>query len=171
MDEKFLGDSFDLVKRFFAQTLSSIATVYADGAFVPEEMRTAYSKVTGVPIFDDLAERPFALLLDPCTGIRVEGKPTKNYVSPCDIARVFKRYHPQFLVCFDQSFSFAGQKDFCMEVKMRKLTLEGLHVLYYASHANFLFAAESHEIIDSIRDQLLNAGIPAFRLKSLSHPL
>lgn len=42
MDERFLGDSYDLVKRFWAESLRPIGELYADIAFVPEKLREKF---------------------------------------------------------------------------------------------------------------------------------
>ena len=46
MDEKYLGDSYDLVERFFSQVLDPIARLYAHSKFVPPEIRDPYTKIT-----------------------------------------------------------------------------------------------------------------------------
>jgi hypothetical protein len=169
MKREFLGDSYDLVKRFWAENLSSIAPVYADERFVPKDIRNDYTQMTRIPIFHDLVTHPFAIFLDPCTGIpRVTNtarKPTKMYAPLPFIIEVFEKRHPEFLVCFDQSFGFNDNKEVCMEVKMDVLISKGLCAFYYISHANFLFASESPGIIASIKKQLISLGIPDERLR------
>lgn len=170
MDEKFLGDSYDLVKRFWAESLSSIAPIYADETFIPEEIRKDYIKITGIPIFDSSVVRPFALFLDPCTGIpspkHAASKPKKEYASLTSIINVFEKHHPQFLICFDQSFSRGKDKnkELRMEEKRGALTAKELCSFYFSSHANFLFVSESAATANLIRKQLLGSGIPRWRL-------
>jgi hypothetical protein len=169
MDKKFLGDSYDLVKRFWAENLSSIAPIYADDRFVPKEIRSDYTQMTRIPFFHDSVTHPFAIFLDPCTGIpRITSsvrKPTKMYAPIPFIIEVFEKHHPEFLVCFDQSFGFNESKEICMEEKRTVLISKGLCAFYYTSHANFLFASESPGIIDSIKKQLLSLGFPDQRLR------
>jgi hypothetical protein len=169
MDQKFLGDSYDLVKRFWAENLSSIAPIYADGKFVPEEIREIYTKITGIPIFHPLVAHPFAIFLDPSTGIpspnNAARKPTRKHAPLQYITEIFETYRPEFLICFDQSYSRGRNKESCMEEKRDALTTKGLCAFYYTSHANFLLVSESAKITNSIRKQLLDLGIPAERLK------
>jgi hypothetical protein len=167
MDPRFLGDSYDLVKRFLAENLSSIAPIYAEGTFIPEEIREAFIRITKIPIFHPPVARPFAIFLDPCTGIPSPNhrsrKPTKENAPLPFIREVFEIYHPEFLICFDQSYSYSKNKESCMKEKLNALTAVELCAFYYASHANFLFVAESAKIANSIKKQLMNAGIPGWR--------
>jgi hypothetical protein len=169
MDQKFLGESYDLVKRFWAENLSSIAPIYADEIFVPKEIHKAYTQVTGIPNFHASVAHPFAIFLDPCIGIpspkNTARKPTKKHAPLPFIKDAFKNYHPEFLICFDQSYSRNGNKESCMEEKLNALKVNGLCAFYYTSHANFLFVSESAEIASSIRKRLLDLGIPSERLK------
>jgi hypothetical protein len=82
MNQKFLGDSYDLVKRFLAQTVNPIATIYAHPKFVPEEMREKYTKLTTIPVLGSAPEGRFGILLDPDTGISLSGKTTSARVTP-----------------------------------------------------------------------------------------
>jgi len=47
-----LGDSFDIVKRFWAERLAPIAPLVAHGFFVPVELRQAFSGMVGMPILE-----------------------------------------------------------------------------------------------------------------------
>ena len=169
MDQSFLGDSYDLVKRFLAENLSSIAPIYADEAFIPEEIREVYTKITRIPIFHPSVAHPFAIFLDPCTGIpspnNAARKPTRQHAPLPFITEIFETYRPEFLICFDQSYSRGRNKESCMEEKRNALTTKGLCAFYYSSHANFLFVYRSKRIIDSIKKQLLDLGIPGERIK------
>lgn len=169
MDQEFLGDSYDLVKRFWAENLSSIAPIYADERFVPDGIRDAYTKMTRIPLFQHSVSHPFAIFLDPCTGIpRLTNplrKPTKKYAPLPFIVEVFEKYHPEFLICFDQSFGYNESKEVSMEEKRTQLTSNGLFAFYFSSHANFLFVSESYETITVLRKRLITLGIPDARLK------
>jgi hypothetical protein len=170
MDQNFLGDSYDLVKRFWAENLSSIAPIYADERFVPEEIRKDYTQITRLPIFNSSVAHPFAIFLDPCTGIpspkRGARKPTKKYAPLLFIIDVFEKFHPKFLICFDQSFGFNENMESCMKEKLNVLTTNGLCGFYYTSHANFLFVGKSADVTNVLRQRLLDKGIPEWRLKS-----
>jgi len=63
MREDYLGDSYDLVKRVWCQTLRDIAPLYAHPRFVPQELQTKYTAVTGIPILQSAHESSFGILL------------------------------------------------------------------------------------------------------------
>jgi len=167
MKEKYLGDSYDLVKRFLCQTLSPIAPLYAHQDFVPEEIQARYTSVTTIPMLGEKNEAPYAILLDPDTGIRSPDQPardaTEAHVSLNFLIKLIRQRHPVYMICFDQSahrkhaLSKQGQR----EAKMRFLSKQGLHCCYYASHAPFLFITEKSGVLDCILDNLTRAGIPA----------
>jgi hypothetical protein len=169
MDQEFLGDSYDLVKRFWAENLSSIAPIYVDERFIPMKIRDDYTRITRIPIFHNSVPHPYAIFLDPCTGIpritNTARKPTKKYAPLPFIIEVFEKHHPKFLICFDQSFGFNESKEVSMEEKREALISNGLCAFYFTSHANFLFVSESSEIITSIKEKLLSLGVPSKRLR------
>jgi len=170
MDGNFLGDSYDLVKRFFAENLSSIAPIYADKRFIPDEIHEAYFQITRIPMFHESVEHPFAIILDPCTGIKLKcsskASPTKAHVPLPYIREVFEKYRPDFLISFDQSFSRNGKKEPLMYEKINVLNSNGISAFYFSSHANFLFASESMNTIRLIWQRLLKLGVPNGRLVS-----
>jgi len=52
MRETYLGDSYDLVKRFWYESLKSIAPLYAHPRFVPPAIHSKYTAVTSISILD-----------------------------------------------------------------------------------------------------------------------
>jgi hypothetical protein len=67
----YLGDSYDLVKRFWAESLRQVAPLHAHPRFVPLGIRAHYTSVTSIPVLDtnELPDGLFGVLLDPHTGI------------------------------------------------------------------------------------------------------
>lgn len=65
---------------------------------------------------------------------------------------------------FDQSFSRDGSATEKIREKLILLKETGNYGFYYDSHARFLFAAKSIEILKEIEQQLLSSGLPASRL-------
>src|SRR5579863_1073323 len=104
MDESYLGDSYDLVKRFFCKTLYPIAPLYAHPQFVPSEIREAYLAATTIPIFDGPPQSSFGILLDPDKGVCL-GRATGKHASLSLIVELYENLAPKYIVCFDQSFS------------------------------------------------------------------
>src|SRR5262249_42311766 len=71
MHESYLGDYYDLVKYFWRSTLDPIAKLYAHPRFVPADLAKRYTALTSLKIHDHAVEKPFGILLDPDTGIRL----------------------------------------------------------------------------------------------------
>jgi hypothetical protein len=99
MQRRYLGDSYDLVKRHWAQCLFSIGPLFAHPKFVPVEIRKEYELMTTIPVLDQRPVTPFGLLLDPDTGIPL---PTSHG------AKVSRSYAPLSFVVeiYDQSCPF-----------------------------------------------------------------
>lgn len=172
MDEQYLGDSYDLGKRLFAQVLGPIGRLYAHGKFVPPEIHDRYTKVTTIPIpTATVPEGGFGILLDPDTGVRLPTEASKGetirHVSLEFITKFNKDLHPEYIICFDQShhrkheLSRGEQR----ERKREFLRTHGMPSFYYESHAPFLFTSQRQETLRSVLDQLISAGIPQCRFK------
>jgi hypothetical protein len=56
MLEKYLGDSYDLIKRFWHEALEPIAPLYAHPKFIPADLRTRFTTLTSIPILDSPPE-------------------------------------------------------------------------------------------------------------------
>jgi hypothetical protein len=177
MDERYLGDSYDFVKRFICSALSPIATLYAHERFVPGAIRERYTKVTGIPILSEYFKGGFGVLLDPNTGVCLpEQKPlsgaTRSHISLGFIIELNNERHPDYIVCFDQSchrkrdLSPKAQR----ERKMKVLRDNGLSAFYYASHAPFLFTAQNREVLGSVLECLRSAGIHERLFQQPSEP-
>ena len=69
MREIYLGDSYDLVKRFWCESLKSIAPLYAHPRFVASAIRRQYTAATSIPILDSHPVGQFGILFDPHTGV------------------------------------------------------------------------------------------------------
>ncbi len=169
MREKYLGDSFDIVKRFWVELLNPIADVYLDPRFVPLDLHAALSCFTGARIWNEAEDvhRKFSLLLDPHTGIPLpdarDQRVRKSHAPIQDIARLFDNRKLSFLMCYDQSvkrqagFPRVAQLD----AKRDALLSLGIHSFYYVSHAPFLFASRSATTLRKIRKRMVKTGIPA----------
>ncbi len=89
MRGRYLGDSYDLVKRIWAENLISIGTLYAHPKFVPSTIRDQFTAVTLMPILDpaEPPEGPYGVFLDPhmrrCVGI-----PGSDGGSECHLSEV-----------------------------------------------------------------------------------
>jgi hypothetical protein len=169
----FLGDSYDLVKRFWADRLGSLAPLYAHPKFIPPEIRVAYVRLTSMPVLDveRCPDQPFGIFLDPHTGIplpsEVYRKPTRSHASLPFVLDVNRRLRPKYIVCFDQSYhrGHALKQHQQRKRKMTFLAQNGIYCTYYRSHAPFLFMAQERRTLEAIRKTLLECGMPAERLE------
>jgi hypothetical protein len=175
MKQNFLGDSYDIVKRFWAESLRPVAPLYAHPTFVPKTMRREYSAMTTIPILDineGKPNSPFGILLDPDTGIPLPSESTLRHATashaPLDfIIRVVRECTPYYLVCFDQShhrvqgFSREAQR----KKKITYLSENCLFASYYVSHAPFLFVASSSDRLSAILQRMSSIGLPPSRFE------
>jgi hypothetical protein len=173
MRGKFLGDSYDLVKRFWFESLRTLAPLYAHPRFVPSTIQTQYTNVTSIRIFDvgNPPDGPFGLLLDPHTGIPLPGesvaKVSLSHAPLPFIVEVNRTLGPAYLICFDQSLhrghSLTSKQQ--LEKKRDYLQSQGIGSFYFDSHAPFLFMAQQSEWLSAIKSQLISCGIPEERFE------
>ncbi len=177
MDERFLGDSYDLVKRFWAESLHPIGELYADGKFIPEKLREKFIQLTTMQFFDrseKVRVSRFGLFLDPNTGISMpnaSGQQTNlKHASLSYIVESFKKDSPTYLICFDQSHHRDRDLPKADQRKLKRsfLRKNGLDSFYYVSHAPFLFVSGDADTLESIRERLISIGIPACRFETES---
>ena len=118
MHERYLGDSFDIVKRFWRQLLSPIAPVFAHPRFILAALQGAFTRLTEIPIWDegDKTGKDYALLLDPHTGIPLPDAAMNelriSHAPITFIAGLFNDASLQFIICFDQTAD--RQHDLCI---------------------------------------------------------
>jgi hypothetical protein len=187
MNEKYLGDSFDIVKRFWREQLACVAPLYAHSRFVPDTLWIRFTQLTTIPVLDlrpprkarkhsskqaqpapALPPQPFGLFFDPHTGVplpnEAEKKVSIDHAPLPFIVVENSRLKPAYMVCFDQSVDRRkknGPKAHEQrETKREFLRGRGIASFYYVSHAPFLFMAEDVETLRAIRSRLLGLGIP-----------
>jgi hypothetical protein len=165
MRPEFLGDSYDIVKGFFCETLRSLGyAVYIDPLFTGDwsGQETTFYRFLGVEPY--VGTKPAfgstALFLDPDTGVNEKG--SSSHVSYERLINEAKNHSIVF--AFDQAFSRAGETGPKLQAKLDQLTQRGCAALYYASHAHFLFISCERQRLDKLRGELLSRGLPASRL-------
>jgi hypothetical protein len=165
MNPSYLGDSYDLVKRFFCHELSHLGyLVSADpmltGAWNSDE-QDFYRLIGAQPFKQTLpgASRT-ALFIDPDTGINARG--SEKHASYKRLAQESTRYRLVF--AFDQSFSRLSKPKEVMLGKLAELNSLGCHGMYYDSHARFLFVAQECNVLQELMTHLLSLGLPSSRL-------
>lgn len=163
MNTKYLGDSYDLVKRFFTRELTSLGyRVVADpmftGTWTEEEKSRFFTLVQASPEVNHAGRT--ALFLDPDTG--VHERQSQQHVSYARIADETQKF--QLVLSFDQSFSRKEAPAAVIQRKIEAMRALGCSAIYYDSHARFLFASRSDAVILELRDHLISVGLPSFRL-------
>lgn len=172
MRDKYLGDSYDLVKRVLAETLRSVGQLRAHPRFVGASLRVQYAALTLIPVLDIQAPPAggYGLFLDPHTGIPLPDESTTEATAshaPLPfIIDVSIQLRPTYILCFDQSYHrghelTVGQQRTQKQVFLRE---RGLSSFYYVSHAPFLFMAPPGPILRTLRELLSDMGIPSDRL-------
>jgi hypothetical protein len=165
MNPKYLGDSYDLVKRFFCRELSCLGySVAVDAMFTGTwgaDEQEFYRLIGANPLASG-ALRPVrtALFLDPDTGINERG--SKQHASFDRLVRETTRH--ELVFAFDQSFSRQAKAAETIRTKLSALRSRGCHAMYYDSHARFVFVANQRPALDELQLHLVALGLPASRL-------
>ena len=164
MNPAYLGDSYDVVKRFFCDMARSAGySVHIEPMFTGDwtsQHRAAFFRFLGThPLGPSLPESPAALLVDPDTGIRrARGRAHATFDS---IANRCDQFALVFV--FDQSFSRGHDGNDAMTSKLISLRELGIRGVYYDSHARFLVCSRSSARVMRFRKALIEAGLPARR--------
>ena len=153
------------MKRFFYHELSHLGyRVDVDPMFTGDwnEGKAEYFRLIGVDSASSLPAQSnrTALFLDPDTGINDTGG--MRHISYDRIALEVKNHTLVF--SFDQSFSRQANTKDVMVRKIAALETRGCRVMYYDSHARFLFAAADNRRLDELRAHLVALGLPPSRL-------
>lgn len=166
MKDDYFGDSFDIVKRFFVRQLrSSGFTVTIDPRYL-EDMAKAdeFVSFVGACAQHEPARNDAVLFLDPDTGIGNGSK--RSHVTTQEVANLAGSYAG--IMCYDQSFAHAKYAETLtrMKAKLEELEAHNVSGFYYDSHARFLFASRSSDIVGRMRSTILGTGLPVHRLVS-----
>lgn len=170
MQKKYLGDSYDAVKRLWASLLADVAPLYADPEFIPEDFRKEYSTLTMIEMLSPLPEGCYSILNDPDTGIRLPGEnnqaESRTHVNICRIKEQSERKNVFCVITYDQSDYRHSPLNLIDQhrKKLQELARKGLGCFYYESHAPFLFSFTPRDNPRSPRDLLIEGGIPEERI-------
>jgi len=168
MHRKYLGDSYDAVKRLWQQVLKPWAPVYAVCRYIPAEMQHDFTRLTGIEMDSNVKSGRYSLLNDPDIGIRLPGQADQSerkHITIPTIVEQAHRHHVACVITFDQSNyrahgALSGQR----ARKLMALSEAGAPSFYYISHAPFLFTFSSMEALSGVRGLLEDAGVPETRL-------
>ena len=172
MKREFLGDSYDAVKRLWQQLLSDWAPLYFEPRFLPENIRDAFTRLTGIHALMNVPPSKYSILNDPDTGIRLPTGKKKNegrsHIAVTSIAQQFRPTQPpRCVITFDHSNHRKAELPRKQQryMKMAALRDHNLASFYYVSHAPFLFAFPNVETSEEFLRRLVCAGIPADRFE------
>ncbi len=163
MNPKWFGDTYDIVKRFFASALHELDyDVYIDPMLTgdwdgKEERLYEFLKMRPVK---DARNTMSALFLDPDTGIGSVPSPKHTTIS----SMVGQLETHEIVYSFDQSFSRGSDPAAQMNVKLATVSEQGAFGFYFDSHARFLFCSADEVRLKKLGDHLRHKGIPSQRL-------
>ncbi len=171
MKRKYLGDSYDAVKRLWQETFSEWAPLFAEPLFIPEDIWNDFTTVTCIPLLSEHRPQVYSIFNDPDTGIRLPDRENQKegvtHISLATIENQLRNPAVRCVITFDQSHhrrsgsTPADQRD----AKISWLRRQKLHAFYYVSHAPFLFAFSEPKEMNEAQKLLLNVGIPKTRIE------
>lgn len=164
MNPMYLGDSYDIVKRFFCEVARSLGyTVYIDPMYTGNWTRSqssSFLSFVGARPLESAVPTPLAaLFIDPDIGIRDRPSP-KHITFETIVARCGQ--FPLVLV-FDQSFSRGPSVRDRLVRKLSSLRALGVRGVYFDSHARFLICGSKPAPVMRFQKALLDTGLPATR--------
>jgi hypothetical protein len=168
MNPQWFGDSYDIVKRFFAGHLRDMGyQVYIDPMFTGQWdglEKQFYDFIGVIPLdyFIKSSEKT-ALLIDPDTGVGDKSKATHTTIE------TLLNHIEQHKIVFSYDQSFSRNRNLQiqrMHHKLNRLKNKGATGFYYNSHAPFLFTSKSPEILANLKQFLTEIGLPKNRIIS-----
>jgi hypothetical protein len=188
MHPKYFGDSYDLVKHCLLRWLSPLGNWTTHPLFTTQVTRrqaAAFSELLGTPLlsvaelksttdrqdyFDAARSCPSHLFLDPDTGLRLASTSARKapaYVFLHEMVSIAKRGRTLTLV-YDQCLPRGGEAR-ALVGKLDALYSHGVHAIGYRSHACFLLASPSAQLLRNARQLLIEvAHLPRERLLTRS---
>ena len=164
MHPNYLGESYDIVKRFFCEALRHLGyTVYIDPMFTGDwsGQETVFFRFLGV---EPCASTPTpststALFLDPETGVNKKG--SRRHVSYERVVSEAQKH--KIVFAFDQGFSRGTAPEPQIQEKLGTIAALGRWAIYYDSHARFLFVSRECAELQRLRSELAFHGLPISR--------
>jgi hypothetical protein len=184
MRRKYLGDSYDIVKRFLIHSLRSgnwaahpMLTEDPDIFGTPQ--KNSYTSLLTIPMlssevflegtnreayFDCCRRHCGHLFIDPNTGLRLDNELSVNHLLICDLAFICSPSDRRLILIFDQAISRSRDKREVLLGKIARLRCSQFHAMAYQSHACFLLVSRDQGVIDKARGLLIDTGLQADRL-------
>jgi hypothetical protein len=171
---KYLGDSYDAVKRLWQEIFATWAPLHADPRFIPADIRNEFTTLTRIPLLGERRPTVYSILNDPDTGIRLPDRANQSegssHITLSTICNQLADSAVRCVITFDQSnhrepgLTAEGQRN----AKLQWLNRKNLSAFYYVSHAPFLFAFSKLALLKSATDLLKHAGIPDRRIEPIT---
>jgi hypothetical protein len=188
MKRKYFGDSYDIVKKSLIAWLSGFGPWVTHPMFTedfPPEEAAAFSGLLGTPLFSTEVLTPqtartryFApcstpknLFLDPDTGVSVRrfgGGRSTQFVFGEELVKWSVERPKALTLIFDQSYSREFKKEILLQEKLEYFAGNNTSGFAHDSHTTFLLLGADAELVKRARDTLLKAGLPDWRLVSLT---
>jgi hypothetical protein len=166
---KYLGDSYDAVKRLWQEIFATWAPLHADPRFIPADIRNEFTTLTRIPLLGE--QTVYSILNDPDTGIRLPDRANQSegssHITLSTICNQLADSAVRCVITFDQShhrepgLTAESQRN----AKLQWLSHKNLSAFYYVSHAPFLFAFSKPALLKSATHLLKRTGIPDGRIE------
>jgi len=183
MRRQFLGDSYDIVKRFLLETIAPGARWDAFPMFthvVTEDELATFEAFLGVHVASrgvltvdgdrvaHLSTQPDQqhVFLDPDTGIRLRpcsGSAATNYIFGPELVDLCSSEPTRLVVVFDQSVPRGGERQ-AMASKLAYFNERGVRGFAYLSHACFVVLSASQQVCDDAYANLVASALPVERI-------
>jgi hypothetical protein len=183
---QYLGDSYDIVKRFILEQLAPLGPWSVHPMFTEEvssEIYKSFSCLLGAPLLSNqrlmhstdlvayfaCCASAVNVLLDPDTGVRLPGRtrsPSPKHIDSGELAKLVRARPSSLTAVFDQSYSRGHEPRQQLLAKLKHFHNNGIYCFGYASHASFLFLGLSEAHVERAQ-ALLGAILPPGRLLSL----
>jgi hypothetical protein len=169
MNPAYLGDSYDIVKRFFCDAVRALGySVYVDpmytGAWTPTQSRSFLRFLGAQTLGAITPPTRAALLIDPDTGIRA--RRSSAHVSFEDVVARCRQF--SIVIVFDQSFSRGPAVRTDLVRKLGILRKLGVRGVYFDSHARFLICGSKPAPVMRFQKSLTRMGLPRERFVGIS---
>ena|ERR1035437_3079743 len=182
MKENYLGDSFDIVKKFLIQSLAPGAEWVAIPMFSHEfksDDIQAFEEFLGVQVISKSVitkynrigyltalDQYHYIFIDPDKGIRLKPTDSVEHISGEELVKLCREIPTRLLLVYDQSFDRGKKRDEEIEEKLSYFQKERIYRFMYKSHACFIVLSASEAVCQNAYDHLLNSGLPGRKLSS-----
>ncbi len=168
MNPASLGDSHDVVKRFFCDVARTLGyTLYVDATYTRSLTRSQCNDflrfVGAQPLGAETPTPPAVLLIDPDTGI--SGKAGPPHVSFEEIAARCDQFRLVFVL--DQGFSRGSGVRREMARKLSALRDVRVRGVYFDSHTRVLICGRKPAPVMRFQKALTEAGLPPSRFAGI----